>query len=102
MANRIYARKAVISESLDARHFAAQKRVRMNALLVHRLEQKSRNLNDVIQIKLARFEFVSIFRRADDQTIQEMFHIILIHGRDWRKGMAEVKAFLKKNGTGKS
>jgi len=102
MANKIYARKAVISESLDARHFVAQERVRMNALLVDRLEQKSRNLNDVIQIKLARFKFVSIFRGADDQTKQEMLHILLIHGRDWRRGMAKVKAFLEKNGTGQS
>ena len=102
MANKIYARKAVISESLDARRFVAQERVRMNALLVDRLEQKSRNLNDVIQIKLARFKFVSIFRGADDQTKQEMLHILLIHGRDWRRGMAKVKAFLEKNGTGQS
>ena len=102
MANRIYARKAVISESLDARHFAALERARMNALLVHRLEQKSRNLDDVIQIKLARFKFFSMFRGADDQTKQEMLHIILIHGRDWRRGMAMVKAFLKKNGTGQN
>ena len=95
---KIYARKAVISESLDARHFAAQERVRMNALLVDGLEQKSRSLNDVIQVKLARFKFVSIFRGADDQTKQEMLHILLTHGRDWRRGMAKVKAFLKKNG----
>jgi hypothetical protein len=99
---KIYARKAVISESLDARYFAAQERVRMNALLVDGLEQKSRSLNDVIQVKLARFKFVSIFRVADDQTKQEMLHILLTHGRDWRRGMAKVKAFLKKNGTGQS
>jgi hypothetical protein len=102
MANKIYARKAVVFESLDARHSAARERVRMNALLVDRLEQKSRKLDDVIQIKLARFNFVSIFRGADDQTKQEMLHILLVHGRDWRRGMAKVKAFLKKNGTGQS
>jgi hypothetical protein len=98
MTNKIYARKAVISESLDARHFAAQERVDMNTLLVDRLEHKSRKLDDVIEIKLARLKFVSIFRAADDQTKKEMFQILLIHGRDWRRGMAKVKAFLKKNG----
>src|SRR5215831_15571449 len=102
MANKIYARKAVISESLDARHFAAQERVKMNALLVHRLEHKSRKLYDVIQIKLARLKFASIFRVADDQTKQEMWQILLIHSRDWRRGMVKVKAFLNKNGTGQS
>ena len=94
----MYVRKAVISESLDARHFAAQERVDMNTLLVDCLEHKSRKLDEVIEIKLARLKFVSIFRAADDQTKQEMFQILLIHGRDWRRGMAKVKAFLKKNG----
>jgi len=96
MARKINARKALVSESLDARHLAAGVRVRMNALLVNRLEQKSRNLNNAIQIKLARFKFVSVFRRADDQTKQEMLRIILMDGRDPRTAMAKVKAFLTK------
>ena len=81
-------------DQIKARHFAARERVRMNAILVDNLEQKSRDLNKRIQIKLARLKFISIFRRADDQTKEEMMRIILIDGRNRQRGTTKMKAFL--------
>jgi hypothetical protein len=98
MANKIYSRKTVVSESLDGRNYSLRERVRMNRLLIDRLEKRSRKLNNAIQMKLARLKFASLFRRADDQTKQEMLQIILLDGRDPRKGIAEVKVFLAKIG----
>jgi hypothetical protein len=98
MANKIYARKTVVSEPIDVRNYSLRERVRMNRLLIDRLEKRSRKLNNAIQMKLARLKFASLFRRADDQTKQEMLQIILLDGRDPRKCIAEVKAFLAKIG----
>ena len=102
MANKIYSRKTVVSDSLEARDCSLRERVRMNRLLIDRLEKRSRKLNNAIQMKLARLKFASLFRRADDQTKQQMLQIILLDGRDQRRGIAQVKAFLDKNGKGQN
>src|SRR5262245_64223289 len=90
----IRARKAQISDSLDARYMAANKRAEQAARVVRELEKESRRLNKKIEWMLAKSTIRDVFYKAgDDGLKQDVIDLIVNYLRRPRHDAASLDAF---------
>ena len=92
--SRIRARKAEISDSLDFRSLAANKRAERAGRIIRELEKESRQLNKKIEWTLAKLTIRYVFYKANDDGVkQDVIDLIVNYLRRPRHDAASLAAF---------